>query len=121
MTIADNLAAARNSITDEDLLMHLLTGLGLEYEYVVVMISGKEEPVDINYAVSMLLTHECIIDKKNASNISDAGENFTANYIQATYNQKKGNDVANGYNQGSGYGRGKNSQNQQRFNTNYHQ
>lgn len=40
-TIADNMAAARSAISDDDLILHILSGLGPDYNSVTTYITRQ--------------------------------------------------------------------------------
>ena len=92
-TITNNLATVGSGITKDDLLMYFYGGLDLEFDSVVVMITGRDELVDLNSIVSLLLTHECRPDQQNVSCSNDTRENFSTNYVQVNHNQKKKNEL----------------------------
>lgn len=83
---ADNLIASANPITEEDLVLYILAGLGSEYDPVVVNITARSDTLPLQEVYSLLLNHESRLDQLHtAANIASDG-NISANYAQSTQN-----------------------------------
>ncbi|OVA15692.1 hypothetical protein BVC80_1317g16 [Macleaya cordata] len=67
-SIADNLAAVQNQVTDEDMIYHVLKGLPPEYGPFRTSIKVRPGPLRIQELYSLLQTEELCIQ----SSISDA-------------------------------------------------
>ncbi|KAL9459538.1 hypothetical protein AB3S75_002855 [Citrus x aurantiifolia] len=92
-SIADNMAAAGSALSDDDLILHVLFGLGPNYNSVATYITGQVGvgKMNVNEAYAMLLTQEARIEQQTHMLAStDVKQNFEANL---TYNRgyKKGN------------------------------
>ena len=63
-TIADNIGAAGSALTDDDLILHVLSDLGPEYISVATYITGQVSvgKMNVNEAYAMLLTQEARIE-----------------------------------------------------------
>lgn len=57
----DSLIAAGHPITDEELALYILGGLGSEYEYVVVNLTSRADALTLQEVHFMLQTHELCI------------------------------------------------------------
>lgn len=64
-SIADNLGAAGSIVTDKDLIMHSLTGIGSEYDCVVVNITSRPDVFTLQDVISMLVNQESCIEQLN--------------------------------------------------------
>ncbi|KAL9443488.1 hypothetical protein AB3S75_016782 [Citrus x aurantiifolia] len=92
-SIADNMAAAGSALSDDDLILHVLSGLGPDYNSVATYITGQVGvgKMNVNEAYAMLLTQEARIEQQTHMLANtDVKQNFEANL---TYNRgyKKGN------------------------------
>ncbi|KAH6790100.1 hypothetical protein C2S51_005106 [Perilla frutescens var. frutescens] len=56
--IADNLAAIGKPIADEDLILHILSGFGSEFDAVVVNLTNRSEPLSLPDVQFALQAHE---------------------------------------------------------------
>ena len=63
--IADNMAAAGSALSDDDLILHVLSGLGPDYNSVATYITGQVGvgKMSVNEAYAMLLTQEDRIEQ----------------------------------------------------------
>ena len=98
------MATAGSALTDDDLILHVLSSLGLEYNFVATYITGQVGvgKMNVNEAYAMLLTQEVRIKQKAHMLASmDVKQNFEANLVQ-NRRPKKG-FVSGGKNFG-GYG-----------------
>lgn len=57
-TIADGLRAAGQEITNDDLILHFLAGLGSEFDAVVVSLTTRGDLPSLSEVHSILQTHE---------------------------------------------------------------
>ncbi|KAL5827965.1 hypothetical protein ACOSQ3_019807 [Xanthoceras sorbifolium] len=74
--------AAGEDVPDRDLILPLMSGVGHEYDVVVVMISSQHRTMSLKDAQFLFLMHEQRIDQLNSTtqlNIAGASANFTAN------------------------------------------
>ena len=114
-SIADNMATVGSALSDDDLILHVLSSLGPDYNSVATYITGQVgvEKINVNEAYAMLLTQEVRIEQQThmLANI-DVKQNFKANL---TYNRayKKGNMSGGrgfgGFGYNHGYGNNGNS------------
>ena len=95
--IADKLASAGSSITEKDLMLTILNGLGSGYRDIATFITGSRMEFDNAYA--LLLTHETRLEQDQ-----DDKSMFNANYAytnafhpKAYYAQPRGNFKRGGY------------------------
>ncbi|KAH9779182.1 retrovirus-related pol polyprotein from transposon RE2 [Citrus sinensis] len=110
--IADNMAAAGSTLSSDDLILHVLSGLGPYYNSVATYITGQVGvcKMNVNEAYAMLLTQEARIEQQSQMLVGvDMKNNFKANYAQ-NRGVKKGNMSAGrgfgGYGHNSGFGNG---------------
>ncbi|KAL5855714.1 hypothetical protein ACOSQ4_005516 [Xanthoceras sorbifolium] len=86
--IGDGLRSAGQVITDRDLLLSVLNGLGHDYDPVVVMITSQQHSVSLHEAQYMLMIHEQQIE--HLSSISQIEVSApTANFV-AQHNSNGG-------------------------------
>ena len=89
---AYNLTASGNPIIEEDLVLYILSGLGSEYDHVVVNITARSDTLPLQEVYSLLLNHESRLDQLHTvANITSNG-NISVNYAQSTQNQRKYNN-----------------------------
>ncbi|KAL5813122.1 hypothetical protein ACOSQ3_028072 [Xanthoceras sorbifolium] len=98
--IGDALSAAGEEVSERDLLLSLMHGVGHEYDSVVVLISSQRSTMSLEEAQFLLLMHEQRIEELN-SPIGFGGP--TANY--AANSIRGGN--SGGYNRHGSRGRGR--------------
>ena len=93
--VADKLACASSPVSEKDLLMQILNGLGLGFLDLASIITANRMSYDD--ACALLLTHEARLEQNQ--NTKDP---FNANYgmMNASYSQFRGNNRRCGY---SGY------------------
>ena len=56
--LPDSLSIAGHPMDESDIIMHLLNGLGLEYDPVVVLVTSLVDNLSLESIQSLLLTHE---------------------------------------------------------------
>ncbi|KAH9688627.1 retrovirus-related pol polyprotein from transposon RE1 [Citrus sinensis] len=69
--ISDNMAAAGSALSNDDLILHILSGLGPDYNSVATYITGQvgTGKMDLNEAFAMLLTREARIEGPKKGNM----------------------------------------------------
>ncbi|KAH9697122.1 retrovirus-related pol polyprotein from transposon RE2 [Citrus sinensis] len=107
--IADNMAAAGSDLSSDDLILHVLSGLGPDYNSVATYITGQVGvgKMNVNEAYAMLLTQEARIEQQSQMLAGvDMKNNFEANYAQNRGAKKNNMSGGRGF---GGYGYGHNS------------
>uniref|UniRef100_A0A803PLF1 Uncharacterized protein n=1 Tax=Cannabis sativa TaxID=3483 RepID=A0A803PLF1_CANSA len=75
--LADSLSTAGHPMDESDLIMHLLNGLGPEYDPIVVHVTSLVDNLSFESIQSLLLTHESRIERH--FNVNDLSSKITAN------------------------------------------
>ncbi|KAL9432711.1 hypothetical protein AB3S75_027685 [Citrus x aurantiifolia] len=91
--IADNMAAAGSALSNDNLILHVLSQLGPDYNDVATYITGQigGDKMNLNEAYAMLLTQEARIEQQaHILSGMDVKQNFEANLPQ-NKGFKKGN------------------------------
>ncbi|KAH9747507.1 hypothetical protein KPL70_004741 [Citrus sinensis] len=108
--IADNMAASGNALSDDDLILHILSGLGPDYNSVATYITGQVGvgKMNGNKAYAMLLTQEARIEQQTHMLANkNVKQNFEAN-LAHNRGYKRGNMSGGkgfcGFGYNSGYG-----------------
>ncbi|OMO79651.1 hypothetical protein CCACVL1_13538 [Corchorus capsularis] len=91
-TVVDNLAIADHPVSDQDLILQILAGLGPEYDSLVVSVSTRSETVTMDDLHSLLLGYEYRLEQHTLA------EPITANIATKTnssssrppHNQERG-------------------------------
>ena len=65
--IADTIASTGQSISDDELLLYVLGGLGSEYDPVVVNLTSRQDLVSLQEAQFLLQSHEIRLDQLQTS------------------------------------------------------
>lgn len=78
-TCCDILASAGETITDDNQILHILTGLGPEYNPVMVSLTARTEPCSLREVKALLLTYESRLEIADLSTVSIEGSSPTAN------------------------------------------
>ncbi|KAL5768050.1 hypothetical protein ACOSQ2_014833 [Xanthoceras sorbifolium] len=98
--IGDALSAAREEVSERDLLLSLMHGVGHEYDSVVVLISSQRSTMSLEEAHFLLLMHEQRIEELNSpTSFGGPTANYAANSVRG------GN--SGGYNRHGSRGRGR--------------
>ncbi|KAL5803915.1 hypothetical protein ACOSQ3_030715 [Xanthoceras sorbifolium] len=98
--IGDALSAAGEEVSERDLLLSLIHGVGHEYDSVVVLISSQRSTMSLEEAQFLLLMHEQIIEELNSpTGFGGPTANYAANSIRG------GN--SGGYNRHGSRGKGR--------------
>lgn len=119
--ITESLLAARQIITDKELILYTLGGLGQEHEFVVVNLTSRQDNVTLQEVQYMLQTQEMLLEQltsvstveahsaqANVANFKRTGYNGgSQNYGRGGYNNQRGRG-RNSYGRGTGQGRGGN-------------
>ena len=109
-SIADNMAAAGSALNNDDLILHILSSLGPEYNSIATYITGQVGfgKMNVNEAYAMLLTQEARIEQQ-AQMLADTDvkQNFEVNLV-LNRGFKKGNMSGGKHFGGYGYNTGNN-------------
>ena len=65
-SIADNLAAIGEPVSEQDQILYLLGGLGAEYISFVIYVTSRPESLSLEEIHSMLLTYENCLEQQNS-------------------------------------------------------
>ncbi|KAL5781043.1 hypothetical protein ACOSP7_006072 [Xanthoceras sorbifolium] len=84
-SLADCLTAAGQLTNDQDVITSVLNGLGLEYDYVVMLITSREDFTSFNEAQYLLMAQEHRLERATSAASLDL-TNTAANF--ATSNQR---------------------------------
>ncbi|KAH9785453.1 retrovirus-related pol polyprotein from transposon RE1 [Citrus sinensis] len=98
--IADSMAAAGAPMSDYDFMISVLGGIGSDFNPVAVLITGRGLDLDLSESLSMLMTHEGMLEQQALAETMDANLAFAANFVQKGNNNKKGFGT---YNSKSGF------------------
>ena len=69
--IADMLSASGKPIPDEDLILYILGGLGLEFETIVVNITSRSEAISLQEVHYLLQSHEICLEQLSTAFVID--------------------------------------------------
>ncbi|KAL5742812.1 hypothetical protein ACOSP7_029544 [Xanthoceras sorbifolium] len=86
----DGLKSAGQTVTDRDLLLSVLNGLGHEYDPVVVLISSQQTTMSLYKAQYMLMTHEQLIEHLNSVSQVDISSSANLTVNNSTRNNNRG-------------------------------
>lgn len=104
-TCCDLLGAAGCRITEEDQILHILSGLGTEYDSVMVTITSKADSWKVQDVNALLLSFESRLESAKSPSINLDGSQPTANFTQ-TSGQKREWNLQGSRRSNSNYGRG---------------
>ncbi|KAL5825076.1 hypothetical protein ACOSQ3_021139 [Xanthoceras sorbifolium] len=105
--IGDALSVAGEEVSERDLLLSLMHGVGHEYDVVVVLISFQRTAMSHEEAQFLLLMHEQRIDELNTTNqitFAGASAHFTANHNADKRDQRSGGNFNRNGSRGRGRG-----------------
>ncbi|PON63369.1 hypothetical protein TorRG33x02_276610 [Trema orientale] len=106
-SIAENLAAAGQALTDDDLLLYILGSLDSEYDSVIVNLTSRPEAISLPEAQFMLWNQEIRIDQAHSISLVDP---HFANLAQKNGGRsgfsKNGGSISGHYNNGGRGNRG---------------
>ncbi|XP_026459452.1 putative uncharacterized protein DDB_G0289263 [Papaver somniferum] len=110
-TISDSLAAIGEKVSDEDLIMFLLNGLGSEYDVFVFSSQNRETPYTFGEIKARLLSHEQFLSERQhqSTNLYD-DQTTTAFYGRNSSNDYNNNRRNGGYTKNGNGGSYKNIQ-----------
>ncbi|KAL5568947.1 hypothetical protein UlMin_025522 [Ulmus minor] len=91
-SFADSLAVFGENVSEQDQIMNLLAGLGVDYNVVVIAINSKDERISLEAVYSMLLSYEHRLEQQN---LVDNSLVMTANYA-SFFNNRGGGRKYNG-------------------------
>ncbi|KAK9209034.1 hypothetical protein WN944_001397 [Citrus x changshan-huyou] len=83
------MAAAGAPLSNYDFMMSVLSGIGSDYNPVVVLIIGKSQDLDLSESLSMLMTHEEMLEEQAHAEAMKANLALAANFAQKGLNKKK--------------------------------
>ncbi|OIT28481.1 retrovirus-related pol polyprotein from transposon tnt 1-94, partial [Nicotiana attenuata] len=88
-SIADDLAASGSPLTNEELVIKVLSGLGVEYKEISVAIRARDNPISFEELFEKLLAHEVFVQHSESKNEQPI---ITAQFSQqhTSFNQSKG-------------------------------
>lgn len=64
-SLADDMVAAGRKLEDEEFISYILTGLDLDYDFVVSSVAGRVEPISITELFTQLISHEQRMELRN--------------------------------------------------------
>ncbi|KAK2637883.1 hypothetical protein Ddye_025678 [Dipteronia dyeriana] len=102
-TIGDSLKAAGQTISDNDLILSILHGVGRDYDSVVSVITSQRGNISLQETQYLLLNHEQRIadfDSTTQLDITTPSANFVIGNQGDRRNQKGGFNGSNNYNNG---------------------
>ncbi|KAL5788342.1 hypothetical protein ACOSP7_005291 [Xanthoceras sorbifolium] len=111
-TIGDALITAVHEVSDYDIILSILNGLGHEYDPVVVLISSQAKTMNVQDVQYLLMLHEQRIEQLNTSSVIDVSLGVSANFVThfdgggRSY-QGRGSGQQRGSNFWGGRGRGR--------------
>ncbi|KAK6144591.1 hypothetical protein DH2020_021411 [Rehmannia glutinosa] len=76
-SLCDLLTSVGHGIDESDQVLHVLSGLGAEYNHVIVSVTSRLEPCSLREAHAILLSYENRLELSDG--ISTAGEIFSVN------------------------------------------
>lgn len=85
----DLLGSAGCRVLDEDQILHILAGLGKEYDPVVVTITSKADSWSVQDMSTLLLSFESRLESTNNSSINLDGSQPSTNIAQATSQRRE--------------------------------
>ncbi|KAK6151475.1 hypothetical protein DH2020_014110 [Rehmannia glutinosa] len=86
----DTLAAAEQKVTEEDQVLHILSGLGNDYDSVMVSITSRVEPCSLREVSAILLSFEGRLENAEATQINMDGSSVHVNFAAQTNNTRRG-------------------------------
>ncbi|KAH6775438.1 hypothetical protein C2S52_012999 [Perilla frutescens var. hirtella] len=105
------LASAGKKVSDKNHILHILAGLGPEYNPVIVSITSRVEHFSLRDVKSMLLVYESRLEHVEQPSLNTDGSTPTANMATQTQQphnlQIENRGRGSGSNQGRGYGYGR--------------
>lgn len=87
----DVLASAGQRISEDDQILHILSGLGNEYDHVMVSITSRAEPCSLKEVHAMLLTFESRLEPLLSTVVNIDGSTPAANTVTQVSSQRRTN------------------------------
>ncbi|XP_047264188.1 uncharacterized protein LOC124896631 [Capsicum annuum] len=112
-TFVDNLVVAAQPIQEYNLILHILGGLGLDYDALVVSLTARSEPITLTDLHGLLFSHECRLEKmqvveQNLAQVNLATQNSNNNYFHnGPKNDGSNKKSLNNFHNKNGRGRGR--------------
>ena len=78
--LADNHNQSGQTISDEELILYILGGVGPEYESVVVNLTSRQDDLNLQEVQFMLQSQEMRIESMNALSLPDNSDLLSAHY-----------------------------------------
>ncbi|KAM6559183.1 hypothetical protein CsatA_028422 [Cannabis sativa] len=103
--LADSLSTAGHPLDESDLIMHLLNGLGPEYDPVVVHVTSLVDNLSFDSIQSLLLTHESRLERHYTTGAPLSGLSANLSVGSSRFGAGSTNNRSAGYG-GRGYGAG---------------
>ncbi|XP_019168368.1 PREDICTED: uncharacterized protein LOC109164067 [Ipomoea nil] len=91
-SIADNLALAQSPVSNEDLVLYILTQLGEEHNSIISDVRIRENPVSLGELSDVLTDHERQLKEADSARQSLLA---TANVAQQTFSSSQNNQSSN--------------------------
>ncbi|KAK9169094.1 hypothetical protein Syun_001234 [Stephania yunnanensis] len=88
-TIAAELRSINQVITESDMIQSILSGLGHEFDPVVVLVASQKANMSLQDAQYMLIMHERRIEDLNQGSQTDMN-NFSANFVDSSDKKSQG-------------------------------
>ena len=98
-SLADNLAAIGEPVTDRDQILQLLGGLGADYNSIVASLTAREDEMSLHSVHSILLTHEQRLSFQNSA----AEDNVISANLATPQYQHFNNKKSSGQNRQFGF------------------
>ncbi|KAL5854232.1 hypothetical protein ACOSQ4_004034 [Xanthoceras sorbifolium] len=103
-SLGDGLKAAGEMIKDQDLVLHILNGIGHDYDPVAVLISSQKQSMSLQEVHYLLMIHEQRLAHLNSSSYVNVPAP-SANYIAGNQGHRQGQRGNGGSTNGRGGGR----------------
>ncbi|KAJ4720471.1 Retrovirus-related Pol polyprotein from transposon TNT 1-94 [Melia azedarach] len=98
-SLVEDLRCAGNMVSDDELVLYLMEGLGPEYDSVIVNITSRPEKLPLREVYSMLLSQERRIEKNLSAGNINLAPNMSTNYTYSGYNNNQRRNWAERNNQ----------------------
>ena len=85
--LADQLAAIQEKVSDRDLVLYLLAGLGADFNSFIVSVTSKSKALSFGQVSSLLLAHESRLEQQLST---DEHATVIANVAQRNFNHSRG-------------------------------
>ncbi|KAK0596009.1 hypothetical protein LWI29_011976 [Acer saccharum] len=78
--IADNLSIAGNPVTEENLVLYLLAGMGSDYDPVMVNVTARTNNLTLHEVNALLFNHESRMEQLAAAANIETQNSINVNY-----------------------------------------